>query len=166
MRLIANLIRRDIAGKNRVRICDLACGHGEFLKELKNGEIECYGVDVSEERCRILNLSGIQCRLGKLEDNGYENEIFDYITMMECLEHVVDPFVAMGEAYRILKQGGRIFVTVPYGSNCDSDTHVRQFYENDLYFVAMKCGYRDVKIMKMPYLNSSLNDNLLMTAKK
>lgn len=164
MRLIARLIKQSMKGK--IKVCDLACGHGEFLKEIKSENILCYGADVSEERCRVLNSLGIECRLGKLEVSNYEDEMFDYVTMMECLEHVENPFCVMKEAYRILKNGGRIFVTVPYGENCDFYTHVRQFYENDLYSVAAKCGYVNIKIMKMPYLNRSLNDNLFMTAEK
>lgn len=164
MRLIAELVRRD--RREKVKVCDLACGHGDFLKNLQSDHIECYGTDISSERCQKLAEIGIACRLGDLEDSGYENETFDYVTMMECLEHVEDPFVAMEEAYRILKKGAQVFVTVPYGTNCDSDMHVRQFYENDLYSVAKKCGYTDIKIMRVPYLDSSYNDNLFMTAKK
>lgn len=164
MRLIARIIRRDMKGK--VSVCDLACGHGAFLKAIQGEHILCYGVDVSVERCQSLNDSGIECRLGSLENSGYEGERFDYVTMMECLEHVEDPYVAMEEAYRILKGGGLIFVTVPYGLRCESDLHVRHFYENDLYSVAKKCGYTDIKIMKLPYINSSFEDNLIMSARK
>lgn len=164
MRLIAGLIRRD--EREKVNVCDLACGHGDFLKELKSGKIVCYGADVSSERCRSLKVIGIECRLGGLENSGYRSGMFDYVTMMECLEHVADPFLAMKEAYRILKGGGQILVTVPYGTNCDSDMHVRQFYEDDLYSVARECGYTDIRIMKLPYLNGSFDDNLIMTAKR
>lgn len=164
MRLIAELIKQDT--REKVSVCDLACGHGEFLKAIQGEHILSYGVDVSVKRCQSLNDSGIACRLGSLENSGYEAERFDYVTMMECLEHVGNPFVAMEEAYRILKRGGVIFVTVPYGVRCESDTHVRHYYENDLYSVTKKCGFTDIKIMKSPYINSSFEDNLIMSARK
>lgn len=164
MRLIAALIKAD--QKEHIAVCDLACGHGGFLRELKCNRIECYGVDGSVERCQALNSMGIECRLGFLESSGYGDEMFDYVTMMECLEHVADPFIALREAYRILKEEGQVFVTVPYGTNCDFDTHVRQFYEDDLYVVAADCGYTDIRIMRSPYINSSLLDNLVMSARK
>lgn len=165
MRLIARLIRKD--KQSKIKVCDLACGNGEFLREISSKRINCYGIDVSVERCLRLNLEGIECKVGNLEQCEYESEFFDYVTMMECLEHVSDPFVAMKEAYRILKdQGGKIFVTVPYGENCDSSMHVRQFYEDDLFSVAMKCGYKDIKIMRLPYINRTYKDNLFMSATK
>lgn len=164
MRLIAHLIRQD--RREKIEVCDLACGHGAFLKELKSDRIVCCGADTSSERCRSLQDLGIECRQGDLEDSGYGNKRFDYVTMMECLEHVADPFAAMKEAYRILKDGGKIFVTVPYGTDCESDMHVRLFYENDLYSVATRCNYTEIKIMRLPYMNSSYHDNLFMTAKK
>lgn len=164
MRLIAQVIRRDM--REKVSVCDLACGHGEFLKALQGEQTLCYGVDISVERCQSLADSRIDCRLGSVENTGYEGELFDYVTMMECLEHVQNPFAAIEEAYRILRRGGIIFVTVPYGLWCESDMHVRHFYEDDLYSVAKKCGYTDIKIMKLPYINSSFEDNLIMSAKK
>lgn len=164
MRMIAQLIRKD--QRKEIHVCDLACGHGSFLKELSNKRIKCYGADVSIKRCQALHSVGIECKLGELENSNYENEVFDYVTMMECLEHVQDPFAAMQESYRILKKEGKVLVTVPYGEKCDSDMHVRQFNENDLYSVAKKCGYSDIKIMLLPYMNDTYNDNLIMTAEK
>lgn len=164
MRLIANIIKQDL--RKKIKVCDFACGHGEFLKTLKNKQIDCYGIDISPERCAYLENAGIECRVGDVQHNSYEDEIFDYVTMMECLEHVENPFSAMYEARRVLKTGGLVFVTTPYGTSCDCDTHIRQFYEDDLYAVASKCGFTDIKIMKLPYLDSSLDNNLMMSAMK
>ena len=165
MRLITNIIKND--KRSTIKVCDLACGHGTFLKNLKCNKIECYGFDVSFERCHALNAAGIECKTGMLEHSTYKNESFDYVTMMECLEHVSDPFAAMKEAYRILKRaGGQIFVTVPYGENCDDPMHVRQFYEDDLFSIAKECGFKNIKIMQLPYINKTFDDNLLMSAKR
>ncbi|MCI8464440.1 MAG: methyltransferase domain-containing protein [Lachnospiraceae bacterium] len=164
MRLIAKLIKHD--SKDERKVCDLACGHGSFLREVKSERIKCYGVDVSSRRCEALSRMGIECRLGVLEHSGYQDESFDYVTMMECLEHVRNPFDAVKEAERILRRGGQLFITVPYGTNCDSSMHVRQFYENDLYSVIKKYGYTDIKIMQLPYLNDTYQDNLILSAKK
>jgi len=163
MRLISSIIRQE---NRKIRVCDLACGHGLFLAALQSRTISCYGVDVSSVRCRAVNMNGIECKSGGAENSGYKNEMFDYVTIMECLEHVQNPFSVMEEAKRILKENGSVLVTVPYGTNCDSDMHVRQFYEDDLYSVAEKCGFKNIKIMKLPYLNYTYDDNLLMCAKK
>lgn len=164
MRLIANIIKQDL--REKIKVCDFACGHGEFLKALKDEQIDCCGTDINIKRCTLLKNAGIECRAGDVNHSSYEDEIFDYVTMMECLEHIENPFSAMYEARRVLKTGGLVFVTTPYGTNCDSDTHIRQFYEDDLYAVASKCGFSDIKIMRLPYLDSSCDNNILMSARK
>lgn len=164
MRLIAKIIQ-GYKG-SRISVCDFACGHGDFLKQLKKRNIICAGIDSSVTRCKALEKVGIECRTGTIEDCGYEDESFNCVTMMECLEHVGDPFSVMREARRILKRGGHVFVTVPYGKCCESEFHVRHFYENDLYSVAKCCNYAGIKIMRLPYLNKTFDDNLLLIGKK
>lgn len=104
MRLAAKLIRKNKGTK--INVCDFACGHGGFLREINSELINCYGIDFSFDRCQSVRLSGIECKVGNLEQCEYESEFFDYVTMMECLEHVVDPFAVMKEAYRVLKRAG------------------------------------------------------------
>lgn len=57
-------------------------------------------------------------------------------------------------------------MTVPYGENCDDPMHVRQFYEDDLFSIAKECGFKNIKIMQLPYINKTFDDNLLMSAKR
>jgi SAM-dependent methyltransferase len=42
-----------------------------------------------------------------------EDESVDVLLMTEVLEHVIDPTVALGEARRCLRGGGRLLLTVP-----------------------------------------------------
>jgi glycosyltransferase involved in cell wall biosynthesis len=39
---------------------------------------------------------------------------FDWIVCTEVLEHVLDPFAAVREIYRLLKPGGHVFITTPF----------------------------------------------------
>ncbi len=43
----------------------------------------------------------------------YLSESFDYVTCLEGLEHLENPFNAIREFHRILKSGGRIYLSVP-----------------------------------------------------
>ena len=47
-------------------------------------------------------------------NNFIEDERFDYIVCTEVLEHVLNPFEAVDEMYRLLKRGRYIFLTVPF----------------------------------------------------
>jgi ubiquinone/menaquinone biosynthesis C-methylase UbiE len=43
----------------------------------------------------------------------HPSESFDYVTCIEGLEHLENPFNALREFYRILKSGGKIYVSIP-----------------------------------------------------
>ena len=43
----------------------------------------------------------------------YPSESFDFITCIEGLEHLENPFNAIREFFRILKYGGKLFVSLP-----------------------------------------------------
>lgn len=166
MRLLANIIKEYHGAK----VCDIACGHGMFVKHLSDLGFNCFASDVSEMRCKHLENSNITCMVGTAEDTDWESDYFDFVTLQECLEHVVNPFLVVKETYRIVKKNGIIAITVPYYDNCSSENHVRLFLENDLYSLAKAFGCRQIKIMKIPYLNWSIEglkaDSLLMTCVK
>ncbi|MBN1292902.1 MAG: class I SAM-dependent methyltransferase [Candidatus Latescibacteria bacterium] len=39
---------------------------------------------------------------------------FDFVVCTEVLEHTINPFSALNEIFRILKQGGLVFISVPF----------------------------------------------------
>ena len=126
--------------------------------------VKCYGVDLSS---RIgIKHNDIELISSKAENIGYEDNSFEFVTCMECLEHVFDPFIACREAYRILKEKGMFFVTVPYKNYNECTTHVRLFDEDDLYSVLKASGFKDIRIMKLPYLYRKMEDNLLCSGVK
>ncbi|MBR1598171.1 MAG: methyltransferase domain-containing protein [Lachnospiraceae bacterium] len=164
MRLIARIILQSKKEKTK-RVCDVACGHGDLLKYLHKNNIDCIGIDNSEKRVAAVNALGINCNKASVYNTGLEDNYFDYVVCMECLEHLIDPFRAIKEIKRILKHNGIMLITVPYANCCDCRGHVRQFKEADLYSVARENGFNDIKIFRIPYLNNELDNNLFMEAK-
>ena len=76
----------------------------DILKEyFPNGDYVT--ADMSEGRAMVaMDIQNIQ----------FEDERFDLIFCNHVLEHVTDDRKAMSELYRILKPGGRAFLTVPF----------------------------------------------------
>src|SRR5699024_1413204 len=60
-----------------------------------------------------------------------QDERFDTIIFGEILEHISDPYPFMMKAKRLLKENGRIIVTVPFGIN-DYFDHKKTYYLTDL----------------------------------
>lgn len=103
--------------KPKNKILDIGCGRGFFLKrifQIFGNSIEYYGIDISEE---IINFAKDYFKNAKYlvspgEKLPFENETFDYIQIISTLEHVLNPYSILKEAYRVLKKEGRLYVVV------------------------------------------------------
>jgi SAM-dependent methyltransferase len=96
------------------RILDVPSGHGAFALELaKRGfnDIDC--LDLYAENWR-LNAPGIRFLQHDVRRPlPFADHSFDYVFSIEGLEHFDNPFVFVAELCRVLKPGGRMFLTTP-----------------------------------------------------
>lgn len=161
MRFIKQIIGKNY--KERVCICDLGCGSGELLLNLDNDKYDLFGVDLSEKRVLRLVRHGINAVSSRVEKLPFQDKTMDVISCLECLEHVLDPTMVLQEVERVLKKEGRLFVSVPYQANCESDTHVRQWDERRL-FSLLEEKFEIENMIRIPYINSFNMDNLFVSA--
>lgn len=84
----------------RGKVLDIGCGHNELIKKYKNG----IGVDA-------YHFSGVDivCDAAKLP---FENQSFDTITFVASLNHIINREDALKEANRVLKNDGRVIITM------------------------------------------------------
>jgi len=62
----------------------------------------------------IFSVQGLEIQRGDLNQSlPYASESFDFITCLEGLEHLENPFNALREFCRILKRGGKLFLSLP-----------------------------------------------------
>lgn len=62
----------------------------------------------------------------------FPDEHFGFVSMIETLEHLYDPYCALKQVKRVLKPGGRLFVQSVHGSDpcAEGDpTHFQSFHE-------------------------------------
>ena len=154
MRLIHRLLEQS-EGRS---VCDLACGHGELLSVLKERH-HVVGVDLAPERVTMCKAHGIEAYQRDAADTGLPDEMFDVVISEENLEHVMDPLAVMSEAWRILKPGGIFYVSVPLGTDCDCQEHVRFFSVNMLFSMLCACCFEVENIITIPYVNENLYEN-------
>ena len=101
------------------KLLNLGCGHGaDFLPFSKNFEL--YGIDFSDEMLKLARKYAgkfdFQTNLTTADvcSLPYSNEAFDYIISVATLHHLKKErqLTAFQELRRVLKPGGRAFITV------------------------------------------------------
>ncbi|TCK07127.1 methyltransferase domain-containing protein [Marinobacterium mangrovicola] len=74
----------------------------------------------------------------------------DHIVSFEVLEHLSEPMHMLNEAFRILKNGGEITISVPFQHWVhEAPWDYYRFTRYGLYYLLQKAGYVDVHIQHM-----------------
>ncbi len=87
------------------KILDVGAGDCPYKKCFKH--ILYFSQDVRQNKSRSIDFVGdINTGLNEINDN-----FFDYILCTQVLEHIKEPKKAFKEFYRVLKPGGKVFLT-------------------------------------------------------
>lgn len=100
-----------VAPQQNERILEVGCNRALLLRTFKEHGAIVAGVDINREVVRELGLSYV--RQGNAEHLPYNPNSFDKVIATEVLEHVQNPKKALQEISRVLKPGGRAFITYP-----------------------------------------------------
>ncbi|MBB1471579.1 bifunctional 2-polyprenyl-6-hydroxyphenol methylase/3-demethylubiquinol 3-O-methyltransferase UbiG [Luteimonas sp. MC1782] len=100
------------------RVLDVGCGGGLLSEAMARIGAEVTAIDLADELVKVARLHGLESglkvdyRLQSVEALADEMPgAFDTVTCMEMLEHVPDPGAILGACARLLKPGGRLFVS-------------------------------------------------------
>ncbi len=101
------------------KILDLGSGLGAVLIEIAKKGGNAVGIETSLEYVEITKARAkeagviVDVRQGKGEELPFDDNQFDFVNMTEVIEHVIDPEKVLRQAYRVLKHGGQLYVSVP-----------------------------------------------------
>ncbi|MBP2364741.1 class I SAM-dependent methyltransferase [Pseudonocardia parietis] len=120
------LYDRVLAGAVRgARLLDVGCGAGHLLARAAADGLEVSGVDVAREALaaagRLVPHAVLQT--GDAQALPFGDDAFDLVTMVQVLEHLTDPVLALREAGRVCAPGGAVRATV-WGTPDECDASV------------------------------------------
>ena len=101
------------------KLLDVACGISLIcpMAKKKNPESEIWGLDFAFEVISWLKkeYSNINYVSGNIKELPFRDEYFDYIIAGEILEHTMVPQDFLKEIFRVLKKGGQLALSTPFG---------------------------------------------------
>lgn len=149
------------------KILDVGAGHGAFTKRLFDFGFDVSACDLFPE---IFKFDKIECKKVDItQEFPYADNSFDIVIAIEVSEHIIDHEVFFRELSRILKPGGKLYISTPnilslksrirflfsgfYYSfkpldmaNHDGLQHVASLTLDQYNYVAMKNGFNPAKI--------------------
>jgi len=96
-----------------VRVLDIGCGLGRTLAYHKNRGCEAFGMEADGNVQAVARRYGLDIRQGIFDGTQFDSESFDYVTLDQVAEHVVNPHALMKGVARVLKRGGKVIITTP-----------------------------------------------------
>ena len=92
-------------------ICDIGCGNGNLLYNLRNHINEGMGMDKNIQKKKRGNITLQPLKI--IKKLPFNKNTFDHVILLAVIEHLDQPEEVINECYRILKPNGSIIVTTP-----------------------------------------------------
>lgn len=107
--------------EREVHILDIGCGTGKLAHRLvtHHREARVFGIDLSESMIRagqhrIATQERIHLSVADSEHLPFADSTFDYVTCSNSFHHYPNQEAALRQMFRVLKSGGRLFLTDGY----------------------------------------------------
>ncbi len=120
-----HMMRIPKTKNHKLKLLDVGCGSGEFLKRARLCGWQVKGVDFDKVCIDIARKNGLDVIHGSI--NAIEKtERFDVITLSNVIEHVHNPMQLISQSIELLNTGGKLCILTP---SCDGPG-LRKWREN------------------------------------
>ncbi len=113
MRLTRRRLLRFVRWTDDGQLLDVGCGTGRYVAQMAAVGWQAEGIDPSASAVAAGRRAGLAIQEGTLPGTDLPEASFDAVTMWHALEHVPSPAATLLEVRRVLRPGGRFYLTVP-----------------------------------------------------
>jgi 2-polyprenyl-3-methyl-5-hydroxy-6-metoxy-1,4-benzoquinol methylase len=141
------------------KILDYGCGIGLLINTLLlKGFKNVKGVDISKEQIEQAKIKNLPCELINSYNDVKEYETYDYIFLIDVLEHIPkeEQIEVLKYLRSLLVKNGKLFISVPNANSTFSNrwlfidwTHFTAYTESSLEFLLLNASFE--KLAFLPY---------------
>ena len=95
------------------RVLDVGAGLGHFSDLASSRDVRVAPLDIAPRLVAKLHERHTKAVCGSAIELPFCDGTFDAVISSECIEHTPDPALAVSECLRVLKPGGRLYLTTP-----------------------------------------------------
>lgn len=112
---ISAYLRRRGHTPHGLRLLELGCGHGNMLMEARQRGFDVQGLEYSSDAAQRANdkLGADLVDVGTISEIPIPERSFDICLLVDVIEHIRDPEFVLKHIWRILKEGGVLFIATP-----------------------------------------------------
>lgn len=140
-------IHTFLPGCRRKRILEIGCGDGRLLSLLQP-ENEVYGIDAAEtgvKKCADKCIEAF-CLDVSSQPLPFPSDYFDVVIILETLEHLMNPYYALLEIRRVLRENATLICSVPNPWTGHPYLYPGLFEFSNFKKFLSQCGLRIVRV--------------------
>lgn len=115
LEIALRLAEARLKSRDDLRVVDLGCGEGNFLKLLEENfrNIKTFGIDIEPEILKTRKFLRAELRIANIRDSGFPDNFFDIVFCLDTLEHFENLEDSVREIKRIMKPNTLLIVSLP-----------------------------------------------------
>ncbi len=161
--------KKYLKHKDKGNFIDIGCASGDVLAGVREAsDWQVFGTDINPEVVEnVRKKLQLDVRIGEIEDIQFDANFFDFIRVQDILEHVPQPLAFLKECRRIIRDDGRLYLSVPNGladvqnlidyyhkyqqAGFSGAGHIYFFSLHTLHYMFQRCGFQVEKSYSMNF---------------